>query len=423
MMKRGMRGGAKTTPTRHRRKTEESAEALFSQANALYVDENYQQAYELFTQAIQIDSDCAPFYLHRAAAQIQLKNYTQALADAETALKIAPTNTTGRLRKGVALFHLSRFSAAKAAFQDAKRMGHKSVDLWIRKCEAELKGGKASGEVKMTPAPLPSAASNQSTPSVPRTLAAAGSSSSSSKKEAKANATPSPSMSSSAPSAPSSNISKYRMGWYQSARTVSITLYAKGLSNEQVKVVFQPSTVLVQISEQPGRPPWKREFNLAAGIDVGNSKYRLSQFKLEMTLRKATDFDWPELERAVSKPQQQKKHPKTHQPPNHPQPTSSAPNTNPSRKSPYTSGTDWNAVEKKIEDELREEKPEGEAALHALFQKIYANADEATRRAMNKSYQTSNGTVLSTNWGEVAKKDYEKDRQAPAGQEIVDYEY
>jgi len=41
---------------------------------------------------------------------------------------------------------------------------------------------------------------------------------------------------------------------------------------------------------------------------------------------------------------------------------------------------------------------------------------------MNKSYQTSNGTVLSTNWGEVAKKDYEKTRQAPKGQEIVDYE-
>lgn len=36
-----------------------------------------------------------------------------------------------------------------------------------------------------------------------------------------------------------------------------------------------------------------------------------------------------------------------------------------------------------------------------------------------KSYQTSGGTVLSTNWGEVADKDYEgKDRpSAPDGQE------
>jgi len=38
---------------------------------------------------------------------------------------------------------------------------------------------------------------------------------------------------------------------------------------------------------------------------------------------------------------------------------------------------------------------------------------------MIKSFQTSGGTVLSTNWGEVKDKDYEtKDRpDAPKGQE------
>lgn len=44
-----------------------------------------------------------------------------------------------------------------------------------------------------------------------------------------------------------------------------------------------------------------------------------------------------------------------------------------------------------------------------------------TRRAMIKSFQTSGGTVLSTNWKEVAEKDYEKDRSAPAGQEMKDW--
>jgi len=37
--------------------------------------------------------------------------------------------------------------------------------------------------------------------------------------------------------------------------------------------------------------------------------------------------------------------------------------------------------------------------------------------AMNKSFQTSGGTCLSTNWGEVEKKDYEKEKTAPEGME------
>lgn len=40
---------------------------------------------------------------------------------------------------------------------------------------------------------------------------------------------------------------------------------------------------------------------------------------------------------------------------------------------------------------------------------------------MVKSFQTSGGTVLSTNWKEVAQKDYTKERQAPDGQEMKDW--
>ena len=45
----------------------------------------------------------------------------------------------------------------------------------------------------------------------------------------------------------------------------------------------------------------------------------------------------------------------------------------------------------------------GDNTLNEFFQKLYADADEDTRRAMMKSYSESGGTTLSTNWDEVKK--------------------
>ena len=42
-------------------------------------------------------------------------------------------------------------------------------------------------------------------------------------------------------------------------------------------------------------------------------------------------------------------------------------------------------------------------AVDGFFKKLYAGADDDTRRAMMKSFQESNGTALSTNWTEVGK--------------------
>lgn len=60
-----------------------------------------------------------------------------------------------------------------------------------------------------------------------------------------------------------------------------------------------------------------------------------------------------------------------------------------------------------------------------FFQEIFKNSDPDKRRAMIKSMQTSGGTVLSTDWNDVSKKDYEgKDRPSPPkGQEWKKREY
>ena len=59
----------------------------------------------------------------------------------------------------------------------------------------------------------------------------------------------------------------------------------------------------------------------------------------------------------------------------------------------------WDKIAK---DLGADDEDEGDA--DQLFKKLYAQADEETRRAMNKSFVESNGTTLSMDWKKVSKK-------------------
>jgi len=182
-----------------------------------------------------------------------------------------------------------------------------------------------------------------------------------------------------------------------------VSILARQVPKERASVTFDAASVEVVIGLEGGAE-YRLGLSLFHKVLPAECKYSVSPSKVELTLKKHTAGKWESLEGTGSGELSQ---------------IAAVPDAQaPPSKSVYSgSKKDWDAIDSTLKKAEEEEKPEGEEALNKLFRDIYGKASDETRRAMNKSFQTSGGTVLSTNWEEVAQKDYEKDRTAPEGQE------
>ncbi|KAL1780987.1 SGT1-like [Sigmodon hispidus] len=183
---------------------------------------------------------------------------------------------------------------------------------------------------------------------------------------------------------------KIKYDWYQTESQVIITLMIKNIQKNDVNVEFSEKEMSALV-KLPSGEEYNLKLKLLHPIVPEQSTFRVLSTKIEIKMKKPEAVRWEKLEGQGDEPT-----PK--------QFTADAKHLYPS-SSHYT--RNWDKLVGEIKEEEKNEKLEGDAALNKLFQQIYSDGSDEVKRAMNKSFMESGGTVLSTNWSDVGKRKVE----------------
>ncbi|RVX04195.1 Protein SGT1-like A [Vitis vinifera] len=162
---------------------------------------------------------------------------------------------------------------------------------------------------------------------------------------------------------------KYRHEYYQKPEEVVVTIFAKGIPENNVVVHFAVQTLSVAI-EVPGVTPYYLHLRLFGKIIPDNSRYAVMSTKVEIRLAKAEALNWPSLEISDKGTD-----PKKLQMPSVCLPIMilGAVDQRPTNPSSKAKVIDWDKLQAQIEEEEKEEELKDDATT-----------DADTQRTMNK---------------------------------------
>ncbi|XP_073109095.1 protein SGT1 homolog [Elaeis guineensis] len=373
------------------------AAELEKRAKEAFFEDDFELALDFYSQALELDPKNADLYADRAQANIKLKNFTEAVADANRAIELDPSLSKAYLRKGTACIKLEEYQTAKAALEagSSLALGDSRFIQLIKECEEQM-----TEEIRNLPEVMYEAPPSAITPSN--------------------NVGPTHDMSYQSTIVDPSKL-KYRHDFYNTSTELVLNIFAKGIPAECVNVVFGEQILSISINI-PGEEAYHFQPRLFGMIIPEKCKYQVLSSKIEIRLVKAEAIRWTSLEFSKEKslPQKINSSPGIDDYKSCPSGFAAVTSQRPSYPS-SKSKVDWEKLEAQVKKEEKEETLDGDAALNKLFRDIYRDADEDMRRAMIKSFVESNGTVLSTNWKDVGSKKVEG--SPPDGMELKKWEH
>ncbi|KAJ6849069.1 protein SGT1-like protein [Iris pallida] len=315
-----------------------TARDLKEKAKEAFIDDNFELAADLYSQALDLDPRSADLYADRAQANIKIGSLTEAVADANRAIELDPSMSKAYFRKGIACMQLEEYQTAKVALEAGLKLaaGASRFTKLIEECKERI-----AEEAISLQTVLPDASSN----------AASVSNVSVEKAEPAQEEIPNQS------AVAVLNKPKYRHDYYNSSTEVVLTIFAKGIVARNVVVDFGEQTLRVVV-DVPGEESYHFQPRLFGKIIVDKCRYQVLSTKIEIRLAKAELITWTSLEFNDKKTVPQKIN------------TMSAPM---SQKPLYPSSKakiDWDKLEAEVKKEEKEEKLEGDAALSKLFSDI-----------------------------------------------------
>ncbi|XP_046764119.1 protein SGT1 homolog isoform X1 [Gallus gallus] len=183
---------------------------------------------------------------------------------------------------------------------------------------------------------------------------------------------------------------KIKYDWYQTESHVIVTVMIKNAQKDGVRVQFSEKEMNASV-KLPSGEDYNLKLVLLHSIVPEQSTFKVLSTKVEIKMKKPEAVRWEKLEGEGDSLKLKQFIPDTQ----HLYPSSSH----------YT--RNWDKLVVEIKEEEKNEKLEGDAALNKLFQQIYSDGTDEVKRAMNKSFMESGGTVLSTNWSDVGKRKVE----------------